>query len=118
MSFFISAIVNLNQSQHYFQHSIFTISIANLVIIITMVIIFCLAILLPFPRDLKPANHNNAESEDEELEEPSKPRGLSKGMWTARLRYLWLKILPPGKLLPDRQPAYVNSWIYVFGVAT
>ena len=27
-------------------------------------------------------------------------------------------LLPPGKLLPDRQPAYVASWIYVFGVAT
>ena len=25
---------------------------------------------------------------------------------------------PPGQLLPDRQPAYVRSWIYVFGVAT
>ena len=24
--------------------------------------------------------------------------------------------LPPDKLLPDRQPAYVSSWIYVFGV--
>ena len=29
-----------------------------------------------------------------------------------------LRLLPPGKLLPDRQPAYVASWIYVFGVAT
>jgi hypothetical protein len=27
-------------------------------------------------------------------------------------------MLPPGKLLPDRQPAYVASWIYVFGVAS
>ncbi len=26
--------------------------------------------------------------------------------------------LPPGKLLPDRQPAYVASWIYVFGVGS
>ena len=26
--------------------------------------------------------------------------------------------LPPEKLLPDRQPAYVASWIYVFGVLT
>jgi hypothetical protein len=29
-----------------------------------------------------------------------------------------LRRLPPGKLLLDRQPAYVNSWIYVFGVAS
>ena len=39
-------------------------------------------------------------------------------MWTSRLRRAWLKKLPPDKLLPDRQPAYVASWIYVFGVLT
>ncbi len=39
-------------------------------------------------------------------------------MWTARLRNRALATLPPDKLLPDRQPAYVSSWIYVFGVAT
>jgi len=27
-------------------------------------------------------------------------------------------VLPPEQLLPDRQPAYVSSWIYVFGVLT
>ena len=26
--------------------------------------------------------------------------------------------MPEGQWLPDRQPAYVRSWIYVFGVAT
>jgi hypothetical protein len=39
-------------------------------------------------------------------------------MWTARLRNRATAALPPDKLLPDRQPAYVASWIYVFGVAT
>jgi hypothetical protein len=39
-------------------------------------------------------------------------------MWTARVRNFGLRTLPPGKLLPDRQPAYVRSWIYVFGVAS
>ena len=39
-------------------------------------------------------------------------------MWTSRLRRAWLSKLPPEKLLPDRQPAYVSSWIYVFGVLT
>ena len=38
--------------------------------------------------------------------------------WTGWLRRQGLRLLPPGKLLPDRQPAYVASWIYVFGVAT
>ena len=39
-------------------------------------------------------------------------------MWTARLRNGVLGQLPPEKLLPDEQPAYVCSWIYVFGVLT
>jgi len=39
-------------------------------------------------------------------------------MWTARLRNSWQRNLPIEKLLPDDQPAYVVSWIYVFGVAT
>jgi quinol-cytochrome oxidoreductase complex cytochrome b subunit len=39
-------------------------------------------------------------------------------MWTNRLRTRIVGTFPPEKLLPDRQPAYVASWIYVFGVAT
>ncbi len=39
-------------------------------------------------------------------------------MWTARVRRRALTTLPPNKLLPDRQPAYVASWVYVFGVAS
>ena len=27
-------------------------------------------------------------------------------------------LVPAGQALPDRQPVYVHSWIYVFGVAT
>lgn len=38
--------------------------------------------------------------------------------WSARARRLALSKLPPAKLLPDVQPEYVDSWIYVFGVAT
>lgn len=38
--------------------------------------------------------------------------------WTARVRGAWLRTLPPEQLLPDGQPVYVASWIYVFGVAT
>jgi ubiquinol-cytochrome c reductase cytochrome b subunit len=39
-------------------------------------------------------------------------------MWTARLRNRAVAAFPPARLLPDRQPAYVASWIYVFGVTT
>jgi len=38
--------------------------------------------------------------------------------WTAKIRNTAVDALPPQKLLPDRQPAYVASWIYVFGVVT
>ena len=38
--------------------------------------------------------------------------------WTARLRARTLEAVPAEQALPDRQPAYVASWIYVFGVAT
>lgn len=38
--------------------------------------------------------------------------------WTASVRRRAVAALPPDKLLPDRQPAYVASWIYVFGVLT
>jgi quinol-cytochrome oxidoreductase complex cytochrome b subunit len=36
--------------------------------------------------------------------------------WTVRLRKRAVGALPPEKLLPDGQPTYVASWIYVFGV--
>jgi len=37
---------------------------------------------------------------------------------TTRLRSRLQHLVPPGQALPDRQPAYVSSWIYVFGVAS
>src|SRR2546423_1575761 len=38
--------------------------------------------------------------------------------WTGRLRSRALRSYPPDQLLPERQPVYVQSWIYVFGVLT
>jgi len=38
--------------------------------------------------------------------------------WTAGVRHRISHLVPEGQALPDRQPAYVASWIYVFGVAT
>ena len=40
------------------------------------------------------------------------------GSWTAWLRSKITGLVPAGQALPDRQPAYVASWIYVFGVLT
>jgi quinol-cytochrome oxidoreductase complex cytochrome b subunit len=38
--------------------------------------------------------------------------------WTAKLRKAAETAFPPERLLPDTQPSYVASWIYVFGVLT
>ncbi len=36
--------------------------------------------------------------------------------WTRSIRRLLARNLPLKHLLPDRQPVYVGSWVYVFGV--
>ncbi|MGD0409108.1 MAG: cytochrome b N-terminal domain-containing protein [Candidatus Limnocylindrales bacterium] len=36
--------------------------------------------------------------------------------WTRAIRRLLARNLPLKHLLPDRQPVYVGSWVYVFGV--
>jgi ubiquinol-cytochrome c reductase cytochrome b subunit len=46
----------------------------------------------------------------------STAEGVSSRSWTVRLRARLARTVPAGQLLPDRQPAYVSSWIYVFGV--
>src|SRR6266567_7249780 len=40
------------------------------------------------------------------------------GSWTAATRRQLERRLPWENLLPDRQPFYVGSWVYVFGVVT
>jgi hypothetical protein len=48
----------------------------------------------------------------------STPTQVEPSGWTAKLRARTLESMPADQALPDRQPAYVASWIYVFGVAT
>ncbi|EQD40173.1 hypothetical protein B1B_15035, partial [mine drainage metagenome] len=36
--------------------------------------------------------------------------------WTVLVRRLLQRELPIEHLLPDREPAYVGSWVYIFGV--
>ena len=42
----------------------------------------------------------------------------TRGSWTGALRHAGIKAFPPEQLLPDEQPIYVSSWVYVFGVLT
>ncbi len=114
-----SSPVNLNGPGTYLHWNIFYVSLANLVLIAVMVAIFAAALLLPFPvgrrNDPGPAESSPAGSQPDY---PSDTASADADMWTARVRNRALRLLPPGKLLPDRQPAYVSSWIYVFGVAS
>lgn len=110
----IAALINLNHPQHYFSWSFLSISIANLVIILTMIIIFGLALYLPFPK-AKLIKDNHPETD---LQPTTDQDADTKKMLTYKARTYLTKILPPYKLIPDSQPIYVASWIYVFGVAT
>jgi hypothetical protein len=111
--------IDLNQPGSYVHWSIFDISVANLVLIAVMVVIFGVALLLPFP-----GRHHAEPAETAPAVPPEEAAAAYMGdeadakMWTARVRRWGMRTLPPSKLLPDRQPAYVASWIYVFGVAT
>jgi Cytochrome b(N-terminal)/b6/petB len=123
--------IDLNSPGSYLTWSIFTVSEANLVLIAVMVVIFGAALLLPFPGrrhalSARPADETDAAAGPASAEAENAHVAVDKDatldedsrMWTARVRRRALRLLPPGKLLPDRQPAYVASWIYVFGVAS
>ncbi|MFY9650485.1 cytochrome b N-terminal domain-containing protein, partial [Trebonia sp.] len=117
--------VDLNAPGGYLNWSIFTISEANLVLVAVMVAIFGIALLAPFPGRRHGAITAAPEPADpaESADAPDLAGAAAMGdeadarMWTARTRRWALRVLPPQKLLPDRQPAYVASWVYVFGVA-
>lgn len=105
----------MDQPGYYLHWSILTISVANLSVILIMLIIFGLALLLPFPGNKIAETKQKDKAADKTDFDPADP---DNAMWTARFRRLVLRLLPPDKLIPDRQPAYVASWIYVFGIAT
>jgi hypothetical protein len=110
--------INLDQPGTYLHWSIFNVSVANLVLIAVMVVIFGVALLLPFPKGRTYPAAEPAAAPPPSDAASSLGDDADSDMWTSRARRLALRLLPPGKLLPDRQPAYVASWVYVFGVAS
>jgi len=127
----LASVVNLDGPGRYLHWSIFVVSEANLALIVVMVAIFGAALLVRFP------DHGTGQTPEAHQDAPAGPDAGADSrtlpvaevradlgdeadatMWTSRVRRQALRLLPPGKLLPDRQPAYVASWIYVFGVAT
>ena len=91
----------------YLHWGFFQISIPNLLVIVGMVALFALAIILPFPRHrAAPASPSGAADES----------AAPTANWTARLSGSMNRRWPWKTLLPDRQPAYVASWVYMFGI--
>ena len=117
---FPSLAININSPSTLLHWSIFQVTVANLVLIAVMVGIFAAALLLPFPRGRhdEPGPPADNLAQDSTASADGRADDGTTGMWTARLRRRALRTLPPGKLLPDSQPAYVASWIYVFGVGS
>lgn len=140
----LGSIVNLNGPDHYIHWGFVLISLANLLVIVAMVVVFVAALLLPFvhgrrkgasksalpappdpgvsavpvPAAANPSASGPGETEQRGEADAWPGEGGDATLWTARVRRLWMRHLPPDKLLPDSQPAYVASWIYVFGVLT
>lgn len=108
----------MDQPGYYLHWSILTISVANLIVILIMLLLFGLALILPFPFSKEQNSEKTETIPDNKNDVSTSIPDPDSMMWTARLRKLLLRLLPPDKLIPDRQPAYVASWIYVFGVAT
>jgi len=137
------SIVNLNPRDHYIHVGFILISLANLLVIVAMLVLFALALTVPFIHARRhrsrqtgsldegtagsPSAHTAGAGPGLTSEKGSTPAGGKapgrrsadkSGLWTARTRTFWLRNLPPDKMLPDSQPAYVASWVYVFGVLT
>lgn len=45
----LPAVFDLNGPAHYVHWNFFTMSVANVIVILLMIVVFILAILLPFP---------------------------------------------------------------------
>jgi hypothetical protein len=118
--------IDLNTPGTYLHWNVFTISAANLALICAMLVIFLVALLAPFPghRRADAARDGTAEAatsdvaDDEPAASAPERSGQPSRSWTVRVRRAGLRWLPPGRLLPEHQPSYVASWVYVFGVAS
>lgn len=96
---------------HVFRWGVVQISLGNLLVIAIMVVIFVLAVLVRFPAstDTKDPVAVSVPAKEASGE------GVG-GNWTVGLRGRLSRVVPPGQALPDRQPVYVESFIYAFGV--
>jgi ubiquinol-cytochrome c reductase cytochrome b subunit len=111
----LGSAVSLNGQGRYIHWGAVQLSWANLIVILLMLVVFALALVIPFPR---PRRHQPSAGPGPRPGTAPATLPGDERMLTARLRGPVVDALPPDKLLPDRQPAYVQSWIYIFGVLT
>ncbi len=132
----LAAIFNLAHHDIYVHWGFILISLSNFLVVVAMLVLFALALLVPFVHAKKKHRSADARSSLAGERPVASPVGhdtgdglesdtgdglesdTGDGLWTASVRRLWLRYLPPKKMLPDSQPSYVSSWIYVFGVLT
>src|ERR1019366_9722647 len=92
----LATIVNMDQPGRYVHWSIFTVAVANLIIIGVMVVLFGLALLLPFPKGrlVKHAKVVGPDEDESGERDSSNVDADNDGMWTAKVRKLGLRLLP------------------------
>ena len=109
----LGALINLNGSGHYIHWGFIQLSCGEL------------RRHRPDGRRLRPGHpHSVPEAQGKRPMSvdtgiaPSSAPSAEERQWTARMRRAAESAFPPDRLLPDRQPAFMASWIYVFGVLT
>lgn len=113
-----------SEAGRYIHWGVISVSMTNALVVAAMVLVFVLALIIPLSR--------RGHGDDEQSRLPvmatvqqTIPRqsgatqaDQSDRSWTVWLRTRIARTVPPGQALPDRQPAYVTSAIYIFGVLT
>jgi hypothetical protein len=93
----------------YIDIGFISVSLPNLLVVLAMIGVFVAALLAPFPR------HRSLPAAGSEAEPAAEPVPLVNN-WTTKVRAAIVSRLPWSQLLPDRQPGFVASWVYLFGV--
>jgi hypothetical protein len=101
------------------------ISVPNLLIIGGMILLFVIALFAPFPRHKASKPAEAAATDVQAIPPPSQAPeaggggdgdGDGGGNWTRSMQHAVSRRWPWHQLLPDRQPRFVASWVYMFGV--
>jgi hypothetical protein len=115
----------VNQPPPYLHWAFIQISLPNLVLILVMLGLFAVGLVLPLPGRRHRRRAYQEPVADLDLDPPPSPRDQApeppapgERSWTSAVSRLLVRELPLKHLLADREPAYVGSWMYVFGVVT